>query len=381
MDSGGASGALLTDLSKAFDCLCHELLIAKLAAYGFDDKSLKLINSYLLQRKQRVKINNEFSLWEELLTGVPQGSILGPLLFNIYICDLFYFLENMNIASYADDNTPYSANETPDMVIKDLENSSSILFKWFDINCMKANSGRSRLLSSHRHELNLKLSTTNIKSSKNEDLLGVTFDSKLNFEKHITNLCKKASQKLNALARICPYINIYKRKILMRAFIFSQFGYCPVIWMLHNRALNNRINRLHERALRIVYNDSTSCFQALLQKDNSVSIHHRNIQILATEMFKVRNGLSPKILNEIFIPTTQPYNLRRNDSFNIRRVHSVRNGTESLSYLGPKIWNILPNEIKSANSLKIFKTKIKNWIPKNCPCRLCKSYIPNVGFI
>ena len=99
-------GALLTDLSKAFDCLNHELLIAKLAAYGFDHKSLNLILSYLSGRKHRTKVNNCFSKWTEIISGVPQGSILGPLLFNIYINDIFFFVNEDRITNYADDTTP-----------------------------------------------------------------------------------------------------------------------------------------------------------------------------------------------------------------------------------------------------------------------------------
>ena len=102
VDSGGAFGALMTDLSKAFDCLHHELLIAKLDAYGFDIKSVKLIQQYLSNRKQRVKVGNAYSSWKEIFYGIPHGSILGPLIFNIFLSDLFYFLEGVAILSYAD---------------------------------------------------------------------------------------------------------------------------------------------------------------------------------------------------------------------------------------------------------------------------------------
>ena len=110
LDEGGALGGLLTDLSKAFDCLTRELLIAKLHAYGVDIPSLKLLHSYLTKRKQRVKLTGTYSSWLEIVFGVPQGSILGPLLFNIFLCDLFQFFPDLNITNYADDNTPHSAN-------------------------------------------------------------------------------------------------------------------------------------------------------------------------------------------------------------------------------------------------------------------------------
>ena len=107
VDNGDLFGALLSDLSKAFDCLPYEPLIAKVNVYGFEKSSLKLIHSYLSNRKQRVKINGRFSLWSEILFGVPQGSILGFLVFNIFVCDLFYFLEDFDIVNYADDSRPY----------------------------------------------------------------------------------------------------------------------------------------------------------------------------------------------------------------------------------------------------------------------------------
>ena len=103
---GGGSGTILTDLSKAFDCILHDILIAKLAAYGFDYQPLRIMESFLSNRQQRTKINNAFSRYSEIIYGVPQGSILGPLLFHVYICDIFFDIIECDIANYVDGNTP-----------------------------------------------------------------------------------------------------------------------------------------------------------------------------------------------------------------------------------------------------------------------------------
>ena len=151
--------------------------------------------------------------------------------------------------------------------------------------------------------------------------------------------------------------------------------------MFHSRRLNSKINSSHERALRITYGDQKSTFQELLIKDNFVSIHNRNLQVLATEIFKIRNNIAPEFLNEIFQERSVHYNLRGNNRFRSRRANSVYHGTESLAFLGPKIWDLVPDEIKTSENIYIFKNKIKRWVPENCPCRLCRTYIQNVGLI
>ena len=138
-----------------------------------------------------------------------------------------------------------------------------------------------------------------------------------------------------------------------------------------------------ERCLRLIYKSKQSSYEELLIKDGTVSIHHRNIQTLATEMFKVKNEkMSPEIICDIFTQRiNNHYNLRRINHFEIPFVRTVYNGTESVSYLGPKIWEIVPEEYKALNSLNSFKESIKNWVPLNCPCRLCKTYVHGVGFL
>ena len=190
------------------------------------------------------------------------------------------------------------------------------------------------------------------------------------------------SKKLRALARISQFMNIPKRRMTVIAFIASKFGYCPLVWMFHRKTLNSRVNKLHERTLKTVYQDYSSSFTELLEKNNSTTMHNRNIQLLATELFKVKNGLSPHFMNEIFVENSQHYyDLRKKTEFKRNNVKTVYNGTETLTFLGPRIWEIVPDYIKKSNSFEEFKLKIKLWNPENCPCRLCKRFLPKVVFL
>ena len=191
MDHGKAFGTLLTDLSKAFDCLPHSLFIAKLKAYGFDNTSLNLVNDYLSHRFQRTEIGNKYSSWKEIMLGVPQGSTLGPLFFNIHLCDLFFIIEKFDIANFADDNTPYVTGENISSVVKLLEEVACAIFQWFKDNEMKANADKCHVLSSTSIELTVKINEFQIKNSQSEKSLGITIDNDLKFEDHINNTCQK----------------------------------------------------------------------------------------------------------------------------------------------------------------------------------------------
>ena len=160
------------------------------------------------------------------------------------------------------------------------------------------------------------IGTAQIKNMQNEKLVGITTDSKLSFDKHIQQICSRTSAKLKALARIAPFMNITKRKILMNAFFNVQFSYCPLTWMFHSRKLNNKINKLHERCLRIVYNNNTSTYEELLETDNSVSVHFQNVQALTIELYMVVNRFSPDIMKDVFpLNENSFYNTRNKRTF------------------------------------------------------------------
>ena len=232
--------------------------------------------------------------------GIPRGSILGPLLFNIFLCDLFLIMENIDIASYADDNTPYTTGNSIEEVIQKLENAAKTLFQGFSDNRMKANPAKCHFLCNSNREVSLTIENQIIKNSKFEKLLVNKLDSKLNFNSHIHDICQKAGQKLNVISRITPYMDFAKRRLIVNTFFYSQCNYCQLVWMCHNRT----------------YNDKKSSFEDLLQKAGSVSIHHRNLRTLAVELFKVFKGLSPVIFAEAFpVRQQSQYNMRNCSCF------------------------------------------------------------------
>ena len=381
LDNKGYTGAILMDLSKAFDTINYELLIAKLNVYGFSNEALKLILSYLRNRKQRVKVNTTFSSWVGLVCGVPQGSVLGPILFNIFLNDLFFFL-NINICNFADHITPFVCDISLTEVVNKLEANSEIAIKWFKDNCMKINSDKYHLLmGGYKHEhIWAQTDKDKIWESNEVKLLGVTIDNNLKFHSHINKICVKANQKLSVLSRMRNVLTFEQRRVVFKSFFESQFKYCPLIWMFCSRKANNKINKLHERALRIVYEDNISTFEELLEKDNSFSIHHQNVQTAAIEMYKYHYNVSESSFY-VFQSTRNSYNLRSQSDLEIPSVNTENFGKNSLKYFGPIIWNSVPARLTNIQNLSEFKKEIRKWRFNDCPCRLYKNFIENVVFI
>ena len=276
LDDNKMVGAILMDLSKAFGCLPHDLLIAKLDAYGFDKEALRLILSYLSGRKQCIKNGGCLSMLKLILNGVPQGSILGPILFNVFINDIFLLL-TQNLHNFADDNTITEIEETVQELINLLQVKTEKAINWLDLNNMIANPDKFKAIILSKETLNTTDITFNFKgqniSAKEEvDLLGITIDNKLTFETHISSLCHKAAGQLNALKRLSYYIPIQTCKILVEAFIFSNFNYCPLVWYFSTAKQMNKIERIQERALRFINNDYHLDYSTLLSKNEHVTM-------------------------------------------------------------------------------------------------------------
>ena len=366
LDDKGVVGAILMDLSKAYDCLPTNLLIAKLEAYNFDKSALKLIYSYLTTRKQRVKVGSTFSPWGEIIRGVPQGSVLGPFLFNIFINDLLLFAIDSKICNFADDNTCYACETNIDRVIIKLEDDMDIILKWFKTNSMVANAGKFQfIILGHKYKkrLCLNINGKKVPNSKTVELLGIIIDEKLTFNDHIDKITKKANNYINSLNRICHHLNNQNANILTNTFFHSCFNYCPLIWMLCSKTANNKIIKAQKRASRLTES-----------KIDNHHIHNNNIKYLLKEVYQSLNKNNPKFMWNLWEKKDTHHNLRNKNLVKIPKPKSETFGYRSLSTRGALLWNNLPPDIKESSNPLEFKNKLKKWDAKTiCNCHLCRT--------
>ena len=367
--------AVLTDLSKAFDCLPHKLLLCKLKAYGLSNTAIKLLESYLANRKQCVKVANTTSSWQSILKGVPQGSIMGPLLFNIFVNDIFFFIKEGMLYNYADDNTLSYSHTCLQTVKNVLEKGCRELIAWFDYNLMRANPDKFQGIlfgQKSNQDFALNIGQYNITCEEEVKLLGVTIDFKLKFDTHISDICIKASRQLNVLKRIGHYLNRSCKLLIYHSFILSNFGYCPLAWHFCNQGSVQKMERIQERALRFIYDDYISPYQNLLSKSNFPSLHIRRLKTMALEAYKILHKQSPVYLHDLLVRNENKITFRYNNQVIIPRVRTTTHGLNSFRYSAAKLWNELPDNFRTTSSFSQFKRLIENWNGFNCKCRACK---------
>ena len=376
LDQNKIVGAVLMDLSKAFDCLPHELLIAKLSAYGFDKNTLTFFLSYLKGRKQTVNIKGKLSIFMDILAGVPQGSILGPILFNIFINDIINIFDICDINNFADDNTLSAmANNIPKL-IDYLEKDTQKAIDWFQCNHMIANPDKFEAIIIEKNGrdtsgIPLNINNDTITSSKEVTLLGITIDNKLSFNTHISNICKNAANQLNAIKRLQTHFSMQTKREMAQTFALCHFNYCPLVWHFCGNANIHKMEKIQERTLRFILDDYTSNYDDILEKSGKSTLYLNRVRIMAQEVYKSINDLSPKYTKEILSNRFSKYPTRRPLDLYVPKVNQVKFGYRSYTFEAPSVWNTLPLEIRKADNYKLFKKLISSWTGPTCRCNFC----------
>ena len=380
LDNGMIVGTVLMDLSKAFDCLPHKLLISKLYAYGFSISACRFIASYLTDRKMRVKHFGSKSQWSIITKGIPQGSIMGPVIFNIFINDLLTIVQ-CNIYNYADDNTIAQIEMDLNILMSELENKAGICIEWFDNNMMKANAHKFQFMLCDRknrcpENTQLVVRGNCLSRKKTAKLLGLNIDDQLSFDIHVTNLCKKASRNINILLRLSGKIGDLKERLaLLDAFLCSIFTYCPTVWHFCSKKVERIMEKIHERGLKFVLNDASKTYEELLIMTNCDTMTLWRLKKIALFMYKCFYKLHPNYINEMFKAKDSMYSMRDNLKFELYKFKTKRYGYKSLMYAGTKLWNSLPVSLKESNSINDFKVKLNGWKCNSTSCDKCQDFM------
>ena len=361
---------VLIDLKKAFDTVDHQILLNKLELYGMKGQALTLLKSYLTNRNQKCQIKNSFSSERLIKCGVPQGSILGPLFFLLYINDLPHCLNKTKPRLFADDtNLTASANSMTDLetaVNSDLEN----LRKWLIANKLSLNVAKTEfmLIGSKPMIKNISDSCPNvyieniqIKQVHECKTLGVTMDQHLSWKSNTENICKKVTAGISAIRRIKPFVDQDTLILIYNTIVRPYFDYCCEVWDVFGETQSKRLQKLQNRAARIILNISNDV-------DYTIALRTLGWEPLQTErkktkarmMYKLLNKMGPKSLTNLFSFKSEKTNYHLRDVSSglylpKPRTNSMKN---SFMYDGANIWNSIPKEIRESKSLSSFRNKI-----------------------
>ena len=290
------------------------------------------------RRLFRLKCTGLSSSATKMNRGIPQGSVLGPLFFNIFVNDLHFDVTNGEINTFADDNQLYTSHQNADRVEDTLKSDLDTTLEWFHQNSLTANPKKFQSLGlapgSSTIDLQVSVMRNPIQQTSSVKLLGVTLDNKLNFHDHIAYLCRKVSRQvavLNRFKRLIPF------ESKLRLYI-SFLNYCSTVWHFCRKSDSNKLEKLNERALRTVFQDRSSSYESLLNQANKTTLYNRRLQDIAILIYKALHNQSPQYINQLFELRAYPTitDLRGIDMLTLPRFNTVTYGRNSLRYTGPK---------------------------------------------
>ena len=378
LDSKKITGSIAIDLSKAFDSICHNLLLAKLRAYGLNDDAIAFLQSYLTDRHQRVKFHGKFSEWCPVKCGVPQGSLLGPLLFNIFLNDLNFAGQSSSLRLYADDTTTYASDRDIVTLEISLNQDLNVLVTWFSQNYLIVNSIKTQgmVLGSHTHVPEFFIGETKVESANSLKILGVTIDSKLTYCEHISNMLKKVYAKIGVLRRLKRLMPRNVSLSLYKAYLLPHLEYCSPLLIGINKTLNSKLESANKYALKTLLNLGNNLdYDTILSLSDMQSLEHRRYYSSLVLLYKCMNSNGPQYIKNFFQIRYSKYNLRgrginlEQSGYNNKFFHN------SFTYIVSRLWNKLPAHIKTSSTFGDFTRNLKAFdfskLGPRCQCNSC----------
>ena len=358
------SSCIFIDYSKAFDTIDHNILLKKLKIYWLDENSLKFLTSYLENRYQRININTLTSSYSKLRCGVPQGSIIGPLLFIIYTNDIFSELnENEKMYMYADDTLLVNKGRDEETAVQNLQSCFDKIVAWCNINRLTLNEDKTKhLCITNRKQTNaFRITTENshLGNVDTYDYLGFSVDRKLNMNSHIDKVIKKVGFKLHTLTLMRRFITMKTALLMYKVMILPHFDYVDFVIDSAYKKHTDRLERLHKRAVRKIENtvdsENKQVYAALLQNFKLTTLYERRMEHLLLFMYK-----KSKLNKDSLMPQRPKIDLRSKNKVKFKQIFTDKTKVQNSPYYrGLYLWNQLPVDVQNTQDLSTFKSNIK----------------------
>ena len=364
------TAGIFSDLSKAFDTVNHSIIITKLQHYGIRGVALEWFKNYLTNRNQVVKFNNTVSSREKLSCGVPQGSVLGPLLFLIYMNDIHKCSEILSFILFADDTNVFYSDTNVKSLNQVLNNELIKVTEWLQANKLTLNIKKTQVIlfkaknKKIKEPLILRINGEEIKQVSSTKFLGINIDSKLNWKQHIAYIQNKISKITGILCKTRHYVSLKALRMLYYALIYPYLHYGNIIWANTYQSSLDPLIKLQKKIVRIIsfagYKDHTL---PIFKKLSILTFHQINEEKTALFMFRYFNKMLPATFDPFFTLNRDFHNHYTRSATKIHITYVRTNyNKHSIKYRGSQVWNNLPTAVKTTKSIYIFKKKIKRYL-------------------